>query len=159
MDGQMDERMDWIQKYEELNIKMQTKQEEEMPEYITLYFYYVGGDSVLEKIKKHKYKPIQSSVITVGEILKINENRARGGGYRLDDLFLYEAKDNHIKHIPLVLENIEIKPLLFIYHDIHSVYFIYKKKQINNKSIRAPVPAGGARRTKRARARTPHTAV
>lgn len=127
---------DWIQEYEELNKKMSTAQEKEIPNYISVFFYYIKDNNV-EKIKKRTYYTQEEKSITVNEIIELN-NKYRGS-YSLDEILFFEIdtgdekiirgeEDAKLKVIPLVLENIELKPSLFIYHDIQSIFFVYKKK-------------------------------
>ena len=139
----MTDDFDWIQDYEKINEKMKTCQEKELPDYITIYFYYISHDNNIESIRKKKYYPQHDRTsILIEELIELNA-KYKGTQYRLDEILLFEVEEgaaienpsaSMIKSIPLVLENIEIKPSLFIYHDIQSIYFMYKKKQkrLNN---------------------------
>jgi len=115
----------WIIDLEKKREKMQKYNEKEMPKYMIFYNYYISTNNEIEKITRKKMKTTDK--ITSGELLHtICENRITPS-YILDEILLFQQ--DKMTPLPLTIEDIEIKPSLFIYHDVNCVFFIYKQRE------------------------------
>lgn len=147
--------MSWIKQQEEFFHKMQEKREEENPKYIDLYFYYISKGGMVTSVKKQRFFNVNEDVddkdvldekmdgkkctyITAEKILYIIHQRKKRN-YFLDEILLYEytsggssaaeggANENGtLKQIPITVTDIELKPSLFIFHDVNSIFFIFR---------------------------------
>lgn len=127
--------MDWIKEYENNQLKMQKKCGKEYPTHIDLFFYYID-DNTVRKLKKQRWK-YDKNEITSEQLLFIIQKR-KIHPYVLDEILLYDSTNTagEIKPIPLTLTDIELKPSLFIFNEINSIFFFFykRKSKINNNT-------------------------
>jgi hypothetical protein len=115
----------WIINLEKKREKMQKYNQKEMPTFITYYYYYISTNNEIVKITCKKNRI--NNKITSGELLHtICENRITPS-YVLDEILLFQQ--DKMSPLPLTMEDIEIEPSLFIYHDVNCIFFIYKQRQ------------------------------
>jgi hypothetical protein len=153
--------MDWIKDYENMQLKMQKKCDKELPKTIDMYFYYVDEKGIVRKIKKQKWDCNNSHEITAGQLLYVI-NKRKIHPYVLDEILLYEsgagaapatAGGGELKPIPLTITDIELKPSLFIYNEINSIFFFFCHRQ--GRARGREVAAAHRRKTAAANRRKP----
>jgi hypothetical protein len=126
--------MDWVKDYENIHKKMQQKCDKEMPRKIDLFFYYIENCDV-KKIKKQSFDCTGAAQITAGELLYIiHQNKIPS--YCLDEIMMYEAGTRaenmcagELKNIPITINDIELKPSIFVFHDVNSIFFFFRRRQ------------------------------
>lgn len=123
----------WINHLEKMRRKMQHYNEKEMPKYITFFYYYISSDNTIEKIKKQKYAAAAPTKITSGELLRTICEK-RNTGYYLDELLLFQQEK--MTPLPLTTEDVELKPSLFIYHDVNCIFFIFRQRAGANSAAK-----------------------
>lgn len=122
----------WLLHLEKTRKKMQHYNEKEMPKYMTFYYYYISNNNEIEKIKRQKYKP-RTTTITSGELLRTICER-RHTSYILDEILLFQQEK--MTPLPLTIEDIEIKPSLFIYHDVNCIFFIFRQRRADSAAAK-----------------------
>lgn len=141
----------WLIQLEKMRRKMQRHNEKEMPKYITVFYYYISAENEIEKISRQKIRAAPAPTpattaphITSGELLRlICERRVlketqTQTQYYLDELMLFQQEK--LTPLPLTIDDIEIKPSLFIFHDVNCIFFIFRRRAASS-------PAAQTRRT------------
>lgn len=126
----------WILDLEKTREKMQKYNEKEMPKYITFFYYYISTNNEIDKITRQKFKTKDftshaqnfenKKTITSGELLHAICEHRTNPSYILDEILLFQQ--DKITPLPLTISDIEIKPSLFIYHDVNCVFIIYRQR-------------------------------
>ena len=130
--NKIDYNMDkWLLHLEKTREKMQHHNEKEMPKYMTFYYYYISNNNEIEKIKSQRFRT--KDKITSGELLHtICERRHRS--YVLDEILLFQQEK--MTPLPLTIEDVELKPSLFIYHDVNCIFFIFRQRSADSAAAK-----------------------
>jgi len=147
--------LSWIENEEKMCKIDENGTREPMKE-IAMFFVYVNTEFAIEQITKESEKVINNA-ISKERLLQIiqtrrNPNKTQIKKYRLDDILSFQIdlgpdsiesflradlddmQDVFLKSVPIFNE-IDCLPSIFIFHDINSLYFIFREIQASGKSI------------------------
>lgn len=147
--------LSWIENEEKMCKIDENGTREPMKE-IAMFFVYVNTEFAIEQITKESEKVINNAV-SKERLLQIiqtrrNPNKNQIKKYRLDDILSFQVdlgpdsiesflradlddmQDIFLKSVPIFNE-IDCLPSIFIFHDINSLYFIFREIQASGKSI------------------------
>jgi hypothetical protein len=157
-DGSDDLELDtsWIQKEEKLEHIQQNYFREPM-EFIDTFFIYVNANSYIEKIISEKHPLImmddnKNTILKKEYMLQLIQSKkikTDHSIYKLMDVLIYnvdlepEHIQNYSKHenisenskgffqVLKIIDDIQLSPSIFIFHDINSIFFLFQEKQLD----------------------------
>lgn len=147
--------LSWIENEEKM-CKIDENGTREPMKKIAMFFVYVNKEFAIEQITKESEKVINNAV-SKERLLQIiqtrrNPNKTQIKKYRLDDILSFQIdlgpdsiesflradlddmQDVFLKSVPIFNE-IDCLPSIFIFHDINSLYFIFREIEASGKSI------------------------
>jgi hypothetical protein len=148
----------WIEKEEKMGDLHLNSYREPMKD-IAMFFVYVNSDFAIEQITKENERVVNDS-ISKERLLQIIQKKRHhistkygvNKKYRLDDILSFQIdlgpdgiesflradlenmSDAFLKSVPIFNE-IDCLPSIFIFHDINSLYFIFREIEASGKSI------------------------
>jgi len=163
--------LSWIENEEKMCKIDETGTREPMKE-IAMFYVYVNTEFAIEQITKESEKVINNA-ISKERLLQIiqtrrNPNKTQIKKYRLDDILSFQIdlgpnniesflradlddmSDIFLKSVPIFNE-IDCLPSIFIFHDINSLYFIFREIEASGKSILKNGTTTNNRSTKKVR--------
>jgi len=165
---------DWVLEAQRLANIQQICIPENMPN-IHMQFIYVNKNKQVENIVKEIH-PLSTNVIKkelLLEIIQKHKKNTTNTNYVLKDTFLFHIPiqpeilpkfiepsfscDHFMKYLP-VLEDIEIPPSIFIFHQYNTLFFIYQEEEKRNiKLLKSALKSDNIERriTKRVRLKLP----
>jgi hypothetical protein len=144
----------WVEKHERLLNIYENYQREHMDS-IKICYIYVNLKSEIEKViceNEDLFFNGNHNVITKERVLQIVQNKKlldHNLKYTIDTILVYnvsiepeniqkyvnsESVESFLKIYPIV-DEIQLSPSIFIFHEINSIYFIFKQSEVKPKSI------------------------
>uniref|UniRef100_A0A6C0E320 Uncharacterized protein n=1 Tax=viral metagenome TaxID=1070528 RepID=A0A6C0E320_9ZZZZ len=113
--------------------------------FINMYYVYLNESDTIEKVKKDKYffNEFNKNILSKEELFKliVNKKNQSNENYKLNCLFKYNCtvdpcniitflknntNDSYLSPITSI-ENVQFKKTIMMFHDLNSIYVIYKK--------------------------------
>ena len=144
----------WVEKHERLLNIYENYQREHMDS-IKICYIYVNLQSEIEKViceNEYLFFNGNYNVIPKERVLQIVQNKKLLDNdlkYTIDNILVYnvsiepeniqkyvncESVESFLKIYPIV-DEIQLPPSIFIFHEINSIYFIFKQNEVKPKSI------------------------